>query len=44
MLGLGRGVVTGGDGGLETAKVRPDRRRVAAVLETLALERRMRFF
>ena len=37
VLGVGGGVVAGGDSGLEAAEVRPDRGGVVAVLEALAL-------
>jgi len=37
VLGVGRGVVAPGDGGLEAAEVRLDLRRVASVLSPLAL-------
>jgi hypothetical protein len=37
VLGIGDGVVAGGDGGLEAAEVRAHRRGVVAVLEALAL-------
>jgi hypothetical protein len=37
VLGVGGGVVAGGDGSLEAAEVRPHRGGVVAVLEALAL-------